>query len=175
MPLSHVSGLHSLPGFGWMQEKLPFSSIVLIGIRDLDADEFESLKRHNVKCFTMEHVQKLGIGEVMNQTFEYLDSTGEHPIHLSYDLDGIDPYIVNQTGTVARDGLSHREACHIVKRIVKERNLVSMDIVELNTEVGDSTPRPTFRNEQYLNPRISESVGMVADLITSLMDKQLTL
>ena len=132
MPLSHISGVHKLPGFDWMDLKIPFENLVLIGIRDIDADEYISLQKHKVKVFTMSHVDKLGIGEVMSQTFKYLDPTNNSPFHISFDLDSVDPYIVNQTGTVFRDGLNHREACHIVKRIVNERHLVSMDITELN-------------------------------------------
>lgn len=53
----------------------------------------------------------------MSQTLNYLDPKNEHPFHLSFDVDGIDPSIVPQTGTVFRYGLSGREAIHIIRRI----------------------------------------------------------
>lgn len=56
----------------------------------------------------MEHVVKYGIGEVMTRTLKYLDPQGNSPFHISFDLDAVDPYIVNQTGTVYRNGLDHR-------------------------------------------------------------------
>ena len=115
-----------------MDVTIPYRNLVLIGIRDLDADEYISLKKHKVKVYTMAHVDKLGIGEVMTQAIKHLDPNNKNAFHISFDLDAVDPYIVNQTGTVFRDGLNHREACHIVKRIVNERHLVSMDITELN-------------------------------------------
>lgn len=78
MPLSHVSGATSIPKLDywrWLTDEpiLDPRNIVLIGIRDIDTDEYISLKKHNVKCFTMDHVDKYGIGDVMKQTIEYLD------------------------------------------------------------------------------------------------------
>ena len=96
---------------------LPFENIVLIGIRDMDHDEFISLKKHGVKCFTMDHVDKYGIGKVMKMTMDYLDPHNRNPFHISFDVDGVDPSIASQTGTRYRDGLNHREACHIVRRL----------------------------------------------------------
>lgn len=55
---------------------MPFldpKNVVLIAIRDIDPDEFISLKKMGVKCFTMDHVDKYGIGEVMRQTIDHLD------------------------------------------------------------------------------------------------------
>lgn len=68
MPLSHITGVAKLPGFSWMKHRLPFPNVVLIAIRDLDDDEYHSLLKHRIKCFTMEHINKLGIGEVMRRS-----------------------------------------------------------------------------------------------------------
>lgn len=73
MPLSHVSGIATLPNFSWMKHKLPLKNIVLIGIRDIELNERNNLKRHGVKCFTMDHVDKYGIGKVMDMAIDYLD------------------------------------------------------------------------------------------------------
>lgn len=85
----------------------------------------------------------------MTQTLKYLDSDGNSPFHISFDLDAVDPYIVNQTGTVYRNGLDHRESCHIIRRVVNEKKLVSMDVVELNPERGVHQVRPKFRDEEH--------------------------
>lgn len=82
--------------------------MVLIAIRDIDDDEYESLSKYGIKCFTMDHIDKYGIGEVMTQTVNYLDPNGSCPFHLSFDVDGIDPEVVGQTGTRFRYGLSAR-------------------------------------------------------------------
>lgn len=122
MPLSHLTGMTILPHFPSWQwlTNYPFldpKNVVLIAIRDIDTDEYVSLEKHKVKCFTMDHVDKLGIGEVMRQSVEYLDPHNQHPFHLSFDVDAIDPELVSQTGTRFRYGLSGRESIHIVRRL----------------------------------------------------------
>ena len=47
--------------------------MVIIAIRDIDRDEYVTLKQHGVKCFTMDHIDRYGIGEIMTQTISYLD------------------------------------------------------------------------------------------------------
>jgi arginase len=66
----------------------------------------------------MDHIIKYGIGEVITKSLHYLDPECKYPFHISFDLDVVDPYLVNQTGTLYRDGITHREACHIIRRVV---------------------------------------------------------
>jgi arginase len=78
MPLSHVTGMASIPPLDywkWLTDYTPLDpkNVVLIGIRDIDPDEYITLKKYGVKCFTMDHVDKYGIGSVMTQTLDYLD------------------------------------------------------------------------------------------------------
>ena len=68
----------------------------------------------------------------MRQTIEYLDPKNQNPFHISFDIDGIDPDLVGQTGTKFRYGLNGRESMHIIRRLVQERRVVSMDIVQIN-------------------------------------------
>lgn len=82
----------------------------------------------------------------MTRAINYLDPEGTSPFHISFDLNALDPYQASQTGTVYRDGLSHKESCHIVRRVINERNLVSMDLVELNPDIGEHVKRPKYRD-----------------------------
>ena len=96
MPLSHVTGVTTtpaLPYWSWLQEMplLDPRNVVLIAIRDIDSDEYDSLKKHGVKCFTMDHIDQYGIGEVMKQTIDHLDPRNVHPFHISFDIDAMDP------------------------------------------------------------------------------------
>lgn len=122
MPLSHITGATSIPDlhyWHWLTKnpKLDPRNVVLIGIRDIDTDEFKSLKKLGVRCYSMDHIQKFGIGEVMSQTIDYLDPNDKHPFHISFDVDATDPYIATQTGTRYRYGLEGRESVHIVRRL----------------------------------------------------------
>jgi arginase len=153
MPLSHLTGITSipkLPYWSWLTSNplLDPRNVVLIAIRDIDNDEYISLKKVGIKCFTMDHVDKYGIGEVMRQTIDHLDPKNEHPFHISYDVDGIDPAVVGQTGTLFRYGLNGRESVHIVRRLAHERRVVSMDLVEINEDFNKDEPkRINYRGE----------------------------
>jgi arginase len=76
----------------------------------------------------MDHVEKFGIGEIMNQTIDYLDPNDKHPFHISFDVDVADPYLATQTGTRFRYGLEGRESVHIIRRLAHERRVVGLDI-----------------------------------------------
>lgn len=67
----------------------------------------------------MDHVDKYGIGEVMRQAIQYLDPSGDSPFHISFDIDAVDPSIAYSTGTLFRGGLTHRQSCHIVRRLAQ--------------------------------------------------------
>lgn len=180
MPLSHLTGITSippLPYWKWLTDRprLDPRNVVLIAIRDIDPDEYMNLAKHGVKCFTMDHIDMHGIGDVMKQAIHYLDPHNRHPFHLSFDVDGIDPDVVGQTGTRFRYGLTARESVHIVRRLAHERKLVGMDLVEVNESLDPTEEiRKTYRGESELR-RVSKSVGMGMDLISSVFTKYLTL
>jgi arginase len=80
---------------------------VYIGLRDIDAGEKHILKSLGIKVFTMHDVDKYGIGRIMEMVHAYI---GAHrPIHLSFDVDALDPTVAPSTGTPVRGGLSFRE------------------------------------------------------------------
>jgi arginase len=107
-PVAHATGLSKFPGFSWLKNFVPFENIVLIAIRDIDPDEWINLKKHKIKCFTMDHVVDLGIGEVISQAIDYLDPKGERPFHISFDIDAMDPSLAQGTGTKFRGGLNDK-------------------------------------------------------------------
>ena len=74
-PAGHVCNLKGemYPGFKWLKNFVPLKNLVYIGIRDIDPDEWMNLRKLGVKCFSMDHVMDLGIGEVMRQAIDYLD------------------------------------------------------------------------------------------------------
>jgi arginase len=95
MPLSPVLGFMkkgTIPGFDWCYPNLKCSDVAYIGLRHLDDGEKRLIAKHNIKAYDMDAVTGLGIGQVMKEIFEYFGEDGkEHPIHCSFDVDGIDP------------------------------------------------------------------------------------
>lgn len=66
---------------------------VYVGLRDIDLHEKAILREHGIKCFTMHEVDKYGIGKIMEMTLEHLHAGREGPIHLSFDVDALDPSV----------------------------------------------------------------------------------
>lgn len=78
----------------------------------------------------MFEVDKYGIGQVMDMALDYF-ADKEH-IHLSYDIDALDPFYAPSTGTAVRGGLTFREGNYICEVLAHCGKLSSMDIVEVN-------------------------------------------
>lgn len=87
----------------------PPQQVVYVGLRDLDDKERLTLRKHNIKAFSMQHVDKYGVGKVMEMTLDHLlERDPNRPLHLSYDIDAVDPGIAPSTGTIVRGGLTYR-------------------------------------------------------------------
>ncbi|KAL7508004.1 hypothetical protein ACHAXN_005110 [Cyclotella atomus] len=131
-----------IPGLEWMEEgvvpRLSPDSLVYVGLRDIDKAERKCIRELGIKTFTMYDIDHLGIGRVMDLALEHLLSKGPNrPIHLSYDIDAVDPLHAPATGTAVRGGLTWREAHFVCEHVVKSGALASAEIVELNPTLSD--------------------------------------
>lgn len=133
MPLAASMGLGhpALTGIGGYKVKVKPENIVLIGARDIDAGEKALIAEKNIKVYTAEDVKRLGIDEVINQTLAYLSQRCDG-VHLSFDLDGIDPREVPGVGTPVADGISYRESVRAIELLGKSNALTSAEFVEFN-------------------------------------------
>ncbi|XP_036025074.1 arginase-1 isoform X3 [Onychomys torridus] len=104
----------------------------------LGGDHSYIIKTLGIKYFSMTEVDKLGIGKVMEETFSYLLGRKKRPIHLSFDVDGLDPAFTPSTGTPVVGGLSYREGIYITEEIYKTGLLSGLDIMEVNPTLGKS-------------------------------------
>lgn len=111
--------------------KVKPENIVLIGMRDLDVGERQYIKDNNIKTYTMAEVDRYGIKQVIEETIDYLKEKTDG-IHLSLDVDALDPVETPGTGTRVLGGLTYRES-HFALEFLHNSNLVtSMDLVEVN-------------------------------------------
>lgn len=78
------------------------------------------------------HFHRYGIGKVMEMTLDHLLERKQRPLHLSYDIDAVDPMIAPSTGTIVRGGLTYREAHYVAESVSETGMLGSMDMVEVN-------------------------------------------
>ena len=128
-------GPEPLVNVGTPGAKLKPRQIVQIGIRDLDEAERERLARSGISVFTMRHVDELGMASVARQAIDRLRHFSR--IHVSLDMDSLDPSEAPGVGTAVPGGLSYREA-HLLMEILGDSGRVqSMDIVEINPILDD--------------------------------------
>jgi len=133
MPLAASLGLgdDNLTSIHHSAPKIKPENLVLIGIRDLDKGEKETIRKLNIKTFTMHEIDLLGMPEVISQTINYLKDKTDG-IHLSFDLDGINPAEAPGVGTPVRGGLTYRES-HLTMELLSDSNLItSAEFVEVN-------------------------------------------
>uniref|UniRef100_A0A8D0GU11 Arginase n=1 Tax=Sphenodon punctatus TaxID=8508 RepID=A0A8D0GU11_SPHPU len=133
-----------VPGFSWVTPCLSAKDIVYIGLRDVDAGEHCILKSLGIKCYSMADVDKLGIGKVMEETLDYLLANKRRPIHLSFDIDGLDPSLAPATGTTVSGGMTFREGICVTEELYKTVLLSAVDMMEVNPSCGKSQEEVTL-------------------------------
>jgi len=124
MPVAHAVGLDKC----WFDEaldiKMDFDRLIYVGIRDLDPFEKEIVAKYNIRTYTPK------------QAIDFINTTTDS-IHISFDVDGLEPNDLNSTGTIADDGLSYLDVKNIISASLIKDNLVALDVVEFNPVLGD--------------------------------------
>ncbi|MDP9146768.1 MAG: arginase [Acidobacteriota bacterium] len=138
MPLAAVMGygapeLVDLLGF---KPKVEPQNIVLVGVRDLDAQERRLVKKSGVRVFTMRDIDERGMREVMADALKYAtdDTDG---IAVSLDMDFVDPSDAPGVGTPVRGGVTYREAHLAMEMIADSDAMVAMEVVEINPVIDE--------------------------------------
>jgi arginase len=158
MPLACCLGL----GPSELTEILDFApkvdphNVVLIGIRDVDAREAGEVRKSGVTVFTMRDIDERGLRFVMEQAIA-IAGRGTKGIHLSLDMDSVDPDEAPGVGTPVRGGMTYREAHLAMETVSDSGRMISMEIVEVNP-VLDSANRTAL---------------LGVELVTSAMGKRI--
>jgi arginase len=138
MPISflmeNLVDTSKIPGLEWItsKPKLKPDQLVYIGLRDVDAGERRIIKELGIKAFSMQEVDRYGIGKTMEIALDHLCGKKERPLHMSYDIDAVDPQLAPSTGTKVRGGLTWREAHYVAEAAAETNLLMGLDMVEVN-------------------------------------------
>lgn len=148
MPVSFLTGLATSSErgvFDWLRDehRIDLKKLVYIGLRDVDAGEKKILRDNDIKAYSMHDVDRHGIGRIMDLALEYIGS--ETPIHLSFDVDALDPMWAPSTGTPVRGGLTLREGDFICEAVAETGQCVGVDLVEVNPKLVESGMDDTVR------------------------------
>ena len=134
MPLAVSIGLghEKLVNIRGFAPKIKPENVVIIGARSIDPGEREIIKEQGIKVFTMHDIDKLGMTEVMNKAMWYLKDREVDGVHLSLDLDGIDPIYTPGVGTPVPGGISYRESHLAMEMLFSSDMITSAEFVEVN-------------------------------------------
>lgn len=126
------NGHERLTAIGGVEAKLDPKKFVMIGIRDLDPGERILLKELGVTVYTMHEIDMMGMAKVMEEAIRIV-SDGTDGIHVSFDMDVMDPLHAPGVGTPVVGGLTYRES-HLAMELISAANIVtSAEFAEVNT------------------------------------------
>ncbi|HEX2729094.1 MAG TPA: arginase [Rubrobacteraceae bacterium] len=157
MPLAALAGRGhpDLVNIGSPGASVRAEDVVIIGLRSVDQQERELLREAGVRSYTMKEIDAYGVAQVVRRAIKDLSHLDR--VHLSFDLDSVDPDVAPGVGTPVRGGLTYREA-HLVMELINESGIVtSLDVVEVN-------------------PILDERNGtaeLAVELVASLMGRQI--
>ena len=132
MPLAAVMGLADdrFASDAWTLPAVDPHRVALVGLRSLDKRERERIRTVGLKAYTMSDIDRIGIERAIRESLTHIAGPGF--VHVSLDMDALDPEVAPGVGTPVRGGLSYREA-HLALELVAESGLAgSLEVVEVN-------------------------------------------
>jgi arginase len=118
-------------GFAPGESKLDPACCCLLGARSIDREEKEVIAGIGLRVFTMEEIDRRGIYDVSRDAIR-IASRGTEGIHVSFDVDVIDPTVAPGVGTPVRGGLTYRETHTLMEAVAESGRMVSMEVAEVN-------------------------------------------
>lgn len=132
MPLAAICGHGgALAELGGINPKVREDRVAVIGVRDVDPKETEAVNDSKLTVFTMRDIDEMGMRRVIDEAIE-IASKGVQRIHVSFDIDAVDPRWAPGSGTLVEGGLNYREAHLLMERLHDSGKVGSMEMVEVN-------------------------------------------
>lgn len=145
MPLaaSMNIGYTSLTNIYYEGQKVKPQNVYILGGRDIDPGEFALAEELNLNMYTMEIVRERGLDNVLREIIEKIKTSNVDGVHLSFDIDVLDPTLVPGTGTPVVGGFSMDEGKEVFTTLLGEKFVTSIDFVELNPVIDHEDGRTT--------------------------------
>ncbi|MDQ0878599.1 arginase [Paenibacillus sp. V4I3] len=124
-------GHSELVSIGSVETKVKPENVVIIGARSIDHGERTFLKEKGIRVFTMHEIDRYGMRHVMEEALKIV-TNGTDGVHLSLDIDGMDPAEAPGVGTPVSGGMSYRESHFAMEMLYESNVLVSAEFVEVN-------------------------------------------
>jgi len=163
-PSGNIHGMSVAASLGYGNKKLTnlygFSpkikpeNVVMIGLRSVDPGERELIKKLKLKVYTMTEIDRKGIGFLIDKILKDLKTRVQH-IHVSFDVDSIDPVTAPGVGTPVSGGLSYREAHLLMESIAECGCMSSLEVAEVNPILDNKN-----RSAEITSELVASSLGL---------------
>lgn len=127
-----------IPDLSWCKPCLLPHKLVYIGLRNVDPLESVAIEQMGVRAYAMREVDRYGMSRVVEMAMDQLrrGAGADASLHVSFDIDALNPSEAPCTGTPVRGGLSLREGQEIMEEVYRSGLLRSVDLVEVNPQLG---------------------------------------
>lgn len=146
MPLGALMGLAGKSEWNmpWLNQSLLPESLIYLGLRDMEPEEAKAIHSLNITAYSPKQIRQKGLKNLLSTIAHRWKNS---PVHLSFDIDGLDPLLVPGTGTPSPEGMTMEEALQIIEWAKTDVSLVSFDFVEFNPHLA-KTPKERETTEQ---------------------------
>lgn len=125
--------------------KLKPENVVMLGLRDIDPPELETLQRLNIRYYTYEQMEEMGIDTCLKESIAYLSHADS--VHISFDIDVMDPEVLPGVSVPVPEGFHPDEAFRIMKTLMDKLPVGSYDIVEFNADYDEDDRTAEFAKQ----------------------------
>jgi arginase len=148
MPVAIAMGIGhpSLTGIGGDFPKLAPENLAMIGLRSIDPGERELIHKLGIQAYTMFDVDRLGMYEIASRVIEDMGRKVDH-VHISFDVDSVDPVVAPGVGTPVSGGLTLRESHLLMEMISQLDAYASLEVAEVNPVLDDRNRTAEFAVE----------------------------
>jgi len=147
MPLAAALGHAEWEDVDWANAPgLSEENVAYVGLRALDDSEREAIRATEMTAYTMSDIDERGITEVVEAALS-VAADGVDGVHVSLDMDWLDPTIAPGVGTPVRGGVTYREAHHAMELVAEADVLRSMEVVEVNPVLDESNETASLATE----------------------------
>ena len=152
MPLSGLLGWTDsrVWSMGPLVQHMNPQQVIYLGLHDVDSQEWELLRSYKLEYYTPDQIREQGLKSILSDIAQRWRS---HPVHLSFDIDGLDSSLVPATGTPVAGGLSADEALSLIDCVKRDFNWVSCELVEFNPDLAQN-PQELQCTEEHIKSLI---------------------
>ncbi|WP_424008812.1 arginase [Haloferax denitrificans] len=147
MPLAAALGVGDFAGVEWANAAgLKEENVAIVGLRSVDGVEAEAIRDSDVTVYTMSDIDERGVTEVTNDALD-VATDGTDGVHVSLDLDWLDPREAPGVGTPVRGGVTYREAHAAMELVARSEAMRSFELVEVNPILDEHNETATLATE----------------------------